>query len=327
MRQALICFYCHLFANVRQQQCSEVTEVVRNYRQKMPWAWHWFFSAWTHKISWTRHKGYQTTGANVCDFVCPALFVFFMLKSAMKHKQTAFGQMRSSQSTRHNIKSHVINSFLTVFDTASLYSVKHCLLLPAVPRVSVKHFMSMFTWCHPDKQPFWLCCNCSVWGSAYHNPFMMSPNEQSLWLGPNCCLLPVQAHQLGFTPIELDCSAAAPQSSVCCGLHIVYHMSMHCCALCEDDGCFSCLVLQPLYTQAVHTQTQASPVGTALLNVFGSMETEATHMHLAGSGEGQPCCWSAITKKSGQTFYPPNLKNKKDNFKSMVFAIKIYCIC
>lgn len=307
MRQVWICFNCHLFANFCQQQCSEVTEGVRNYRQEMPWAWHWFLSAWTHKISWTRHKEYQTTGANVCDFVCPALFVFFFYVEVWHETQAdrALGQMGLRQSTRHNIKCRVINRFLTVFDTASLCSVKHCLLLPTLPRVSVKHFMSIFTWCHPEKQPFWLCCNCSVWGGAYHGPFMMSPNEQSLRLGSNCCLLPLQAHQIGlYTRWARLLEAAAPQLSVCCGLHVVYHMSTHCSARCEDDRCFSCLLLRPPYTQAVHTLTQASPVGRALLNVFGRMQTEATHMHLAGWGGGAALLLTCHHKKMGSNLLP-----------------------
>lgn len=250
MRQALICFYCHLFANVRQQQCSEVTEVVRNYRQKMPWAWHWFFSAWTHKISWTRHKGYQTTGANVCDFVCPALFVFFMLKSAMKHKQTAFGQMRSSQSTRHNIKSHVINSFLTVFDTASLYSVKHCLLLPAVLRVSVKHWV-----CLHD-----VTLTNSLFDSAVIVQYEEVPITTPLWCHPlnsPSGLALIVAYCLfrptNWAPIELGSCPA-----VVCVLWVAHSLSHEHALLCTLWGWWMFQLFStpaPIHTSRAHTNT------------------------------------------------------------------------
>lgn len=242
---------------------------------------------WTHKISWSPHKEYQTTAANVCDFVCPALFVFFHVE--VWHGTQAdrlFGQMGSRQSTILSLVSSV-GSWQPLFIH---WNTVYCFLLfwgrlSHISRGSLHDVTlrnSLF-----DAAVIVQCEEVPI-----TTPVWWTAPLTRLWL------LPPQAHQIGLdTRWARQLEAAAPQLSVCCGLHIVYHVSVQCSALCEDDRCFSCLLLLPTYTQ-----TQASPVGRALLNVSGSMKAEATHMHLAGWGGGS-------------------------NPLPMVFALQMYCIC
>lgn len=326
MRQVWICFYCHLFANFCQQQCSEVTEGVRNYRQKMPWAWHWFLRGPTKSLGLDIKNIKPQEQTSVILSVLLSLF-FFMLKSDMKHKQTGRSGRWARDSPHGTILSVVssVGSWQFLIQPRFIqWNTVYCFLLS-------RGCLSNISWVSLHD----VTLRNSLFDSAVIVQYEEVPITAPLWRHPMnspsdlalivaCCLF--RPTKLGFTPDELDCSRQLPHSCLCVvgyTLFITWARS----ARCEDDRCFSCLLLQPPYTQAVHTLTQASPVGRALLNVFGSMQTEATHMHLAGWGEGQHCRWPAITKKWGQTFYPPNLKQKNNIFKSMVFALKMYCIC